>query len=353
MKSETTWEDGHQRSLHERAPAQGIFGSAIMKATVLFSAPYMVPVLDRFRPVFDRAGIELIVAQVQERLSEAELMQHAGHVDGVICGDDRFARDVLEAYAPRLKVISKWGTGIDSIDREAAARLGVKVYNTPGAFTDAVADSVMAYILTFARWTLSMDRAMKAGRWEKLPGRGLHECSLGVVGVGAIGKAVLRRARAFGMKLLGNDIVAIPPEFIDEVGLEMTSFTDLLGRSDFVSVNCDLNPTSRHLINVQALRAMRPQAVLINTARGPIVDQAALVQALREGRIAGVALDVYEDEPLPPDSALLKMDQALLAPHNANSSPAAWERVHWNTLRNLFLGLGLAVPPEAERTGEL
>jgi len=305
---------------------------------VLFSAPYMIPCLDRFRPVFDAAGIELIVARVEERLSEAGLMGHAGQVDGVICGDDCFSRTVLEAYAPRLKVISKWGTGIDSIDREAAAGLGVKVCNTPGAFTEAVADSVLGYILTFARRTPWMDRSMKAGRWEKILGRALHECTLGVVGVGAIGKAVLRRAQAFGMTLLGNDIVAIAPEFIAEVGVEMTSFTDLLGRSDFVSVNCDLNPTSRHLIDGVALRAMRPTAVLINTARGPIIDQPALVEALQAGRIAGAALDVYEGEPLPPDSPPLKMDNVLLAPHNANSSLAAWERVHWNTIRNLFLG---------------
>jgi D-3-phosphoglycerate dehydrogenase len=308
----------------------------------------MIPVIDRYRAVFDAAGIELVVAPVAERLEAPELLRYAGQIDGAICGDDRFTRAVLEAYAPRLKVISKWGTGIDSIDQEAAASLRVKVCNTPGAFTEAVADSVMAYILAFARRMPWMDRAMKAGHWEKTPGRALHECSLGVVGVGAIGKAVLRRARAFGMTLLGNDIVAIAPEFIAEVGVEMTAFTDLLGRSDFISVNCDLNPTSRHLIDPAALRAMRPTAVLINTARGPIVEQPALVEALQADRIAGAALDVYEDEPLPPDSPLLGMDNVLLAPHNANSSPAAWETVHWNTIRNLFLGLGLAVPPEAE-----
>lgn len=311
---------------------------------VLVSAPYMIPVLDRFRPLFERAGIELLVASVEERLSEDELLGYAGQVDGAICGDDRFTGQVLAALAPRLKVISKWGTGIDSIDREAADRLGIRVYNTPGAFTEAVADSVLGYILAFARQTPWMDRAMKAGRWEKIPGRALHECCLGVVGVGAIGKSVLRRARAFGMALLGNDIVTIPAEFVSEVGVEMTTLADLLGRADFVSLNCDLNPTSRHLIDRAALEAMRPTAVLINTARGPVVDQAVLVAALQAGRIAGAALDVYEDEPLPAESPLLTMENVLLAPHNANSSPAAWERVHFNTVRNLFAGLGLAVP---------
>jgi D-3-phosphoglycerate dehydrogenase len=312
-----------------------------MSPKILLSSPYMLPVYDRFRPIFESARIEVVLAPVEERLSEAELLPYAGQVDGVICGDDRFSAHVLEAFAPRLKVISKWGTGIDSIDGETAARLGVRVCNTPGAFTEAVADSVLAYVLAFARRLAWMDRALKAGRWEKLPGRALHECTLGVVGVGTIGRQVLRRAKAFGMQLLGNDIVSIDPAFVDEVDVQMTTLPNLLSRADFVSLNCDLNPTSRHLANRQTLGMMRPEAVLINTARGSVVDEVALVEALREGRIAGAAMDVFEDEPLPPDSPLLSMDNVLLAPHNANSSPAAWERVHWNTLRNLFVGLGL------------
>lgn len=324
-----------------------------MVLRVLLSAPNMVPAFDRFRPLFERAGLEVIVARVQERLSDEELMEHAGQIDGVICGDDRFTARVLEAAAPRLKVISKWGTGIDSIDREAAGRLGIRVCNTPEAFTEAVADSVIGYVLAFARRQPWMNREMKAGHWEKLPSRALHECTLGVVGVGAIGKAVLRRAKSFGMTLLGNDIVRIPETFLQEVGLEMAPLTDLAGRSDFVSLNCDLNPTSLHLADAEFLRAMRPTAVLINTARGPVVDEKALVEALRSGTIAGAALDVFEDEPLPPDSTLRAMEQVMLAPHNANSSPAAWERVHRNTLRNLFQGLGLEVPAEiAETRGE-
>ena len=319
-----------------------------MSPKILLSSPYMLPVYDRFRPIFESARIEVVLAPVEERLSEAELLPYAGQVDGVICGDDRFSAHVLEAFAPRLKVISKWGTGIDSIDGETAARLGVRVCNTPGAFTEAVADSVLAYVLAFARRLAWMDRALKAGRWEKLPGRALHECTLGVVGVGTIGRQVLRRAKAFGMQLLGNDIVSIDPAFVDEVDVQMTTLPNLLSRADFVSLNCDLNPTSRHLANRQTLGMMRPEAVLINTARGSVVDEVALVEALREGRIAGAAMDVFEDEPLPPDSPLLSMDNVLLAPHNANSSPAAWERVHWNTLRNLLVGIGLKPPKEVE-----
>ena len=314
---------------------------------VLFSAPYMIPLVDRFSPLFEQAGIELVVHEVEERLSEDQLLAYAGEVDGVICGDDAFTSKVLELAAPRLRVISKWGTGIDSIDCEAAARLGIKVCNTPGAFTDPVADSVMSYILAFARRLPWMDRAMKAGYWEKIPGKTLSECTLGVVGVGKIGKVLLRRGRAFGMRLMGNDIVAIDPDFIRQVEVEMMSLPRLLSQSDFVSLNCDLNSTSYHLINREMIAQMRSDAILINTSRGPIVDEQALIDALQTGRIAGAALDVFEDEPLPPESPLRSMDNVLLAPHNANSSPTAWERVHWNTLRNLFDGLDIEWPEVA------
>lgn len=317
-------------------------------STILFTAPYMIPFLDRFRPFLESYGLELIVPSVEERLEAHEVMKYAGQVDGAICGDDVYTAQVLQACAPRLKVISKWGTGIDSIDQQEAARLGIKIGRTPNAFTMPVADSVMGYILAFARRQPWMDRAMKAGRWEKIPGRSLSECTLGVVGVGNCGKAVIRRARAFGMRLLGNDIIEIAPDFVLENQVEMTSLEDLLARSDYVSLNCDLNPTSYHLINARTLADMRPGTVLINVARGPVVDESSLVNALQDGVLAGAALDVFETEPLPADSPLLNMDNVLLAPHNANSSPAAWDRVHWNTIRNLFEGLGLPtdnIPP--------
>jgi phosphoglycerate dehydrogenase-like enzyme len=199
----------------------------------------------------------------------------------------------------------------------------------------------MGYLLAFARRQPWMDEAMKAGVWDKIPGRALHECTLGIIGVGTIGKTLTRRARAFGMRVLGNDIVEIDHVFIAETGIQMTTLETLLATSDFVSVNCDLNPTSHHLINARTLRLMRKEAILINCARGPIVDEAALVESLEAGAIGGAALDVFEVEPLPADSHLIQMNNVMLAPHNSNSSPAAWERVHWNTIKNLIEGLGM------------
>jgi D-3-phosphoglycerate dehydrogenase len=186
-----------------------------------------------------------------------------------------------------------------------------------------------------------MDRDMKTGIWEKIPGRALSECTLGVVGIGNIGKAVIRLGCAFGMQILGNDIIEIDPDFVLENGVEMTSLDDLLRRSDFVSLNCDLNLTSYRLINTLSIRLMKPTSVIINTSRGTIIDEQALIGALQSGTIAGAALDVFEEEPLPLESPLRQMETVMLAPHNANSSPAAWERVHWNTIRNLLDGLGI------------
>lgn len=306
-----------------------------MRWKVLITAPYMQPVVERFRPELEAHGIEVIVPPVAERMEEADLLPIIGDIDGVICGDDRFTARVLEA-APRLKVLSKWGTGIDSLDREAAARLGVAIRNTPNAFSEPVADSVLGYMLAFARRLHWMDQQMKAGIWDKIPGRALRECTLGVIGVGNVGKVVVRRASGFGMRMLGTDPITPPDEFLATYPLTMVSLEELLRESDFISVNCDLNPTSFHLLNDDTFARMKPGVVVVNTARGPIIDEAALVRALQSGHLGGAGLDVFEHEPLPADSPLRQMDNVMLAPHNSNSSPEAWERVHLNTIRNLL-----------------
>ncbi|MCS3662064.1 NAD(P)-dependent oxidoreductase [Salinibacter ruber] len=306
-----------------------------MAHKVLISAPYMQPEVDRFRPVFDEYGIEVFVPQVEERLEEEELLEWIEDIDGVICGDDRFTERVLDA-APNLEVIAKWGTGIDSIDQEACRERGVAVCNTPDAFSEPVADTVLGYILCFARNLPWMDKAMKDGVWKKIDGFALREATLGVVGVGDVGKTVVQRAEAFGMRVLGNDRVDLPSTFLQTHEVEMVDKPTLFRESDFVSLNTDLNETSRHLVDAQVLSQMKDDAILINASRGPVVDEEALVEALRAGEIRGAALDVFEREPLPEDSPLRSMDNVMLAPHNANSSPEAWEFVHRNTVQNLL-----------------
>ena len=298
----------------------------------------MQPVIDRFRKTFLENNIELVIPPVDERMEEEELLKFISDIDGAICGDDRFTEKVIKA-APKLKVISKWGTGIDSIDQEACKKLNVKICNTPNAFSDPVADSVMGYILCFSRNLYWMHKSMRQGIWEKIPGKALRECTLGVIGVGNVGKTLVKRAVGFRMHILGNDIVPMPSNFMTETNLAMVSKEHLLREADFVSLNCDLNPTSYHLMDYQKFSMMKPTAVVINTSRGPVLKESDLIKALAERKIGGAALDVFEQEPLPENSPLRQMDNVMLAPHNANSSPEAWEFVHQNTIRNLLKAL--------------
>jgi len=306
-----------------------------MELKVLITAPYMQPKIDRFKSIFEENNIQIYLPPVKERLSEKELIECIDGIHGVISGDDQFTERVLKR-AKNLKVISKWGTGIDSIDVDACRRLGIAVRNTPNAFSEPVADTVIGYMLCFARQLLNMNENMKEGNWYKIPGVSLAECTLGVIGVGNVGKSVVRRAAAFNMEILGNDLLELPSEFIEETGTIMTSKDDLLKKSDLVSLNCDLNSTSYHIIGADEFKLMKSTAYLINTARGPLVDEQALISALQSKEISGAALDVFEVEPLPKDSLLRQLDNTLIAPHNANSSPRAWESVHQNTIRNLL-----------------
>ena len=299
-----------------------------MKYKVLITAPYFQLVVDKYRETFSKHGMEMIVPQVNERMSEEELLPLVGNIDGILCGDDEITKKVL-GNAPKLKVIVKWGTGIDSIDKEAAAKRDIQVRNTPNAFTEPVADTALSFILVFARGTIDLDRKIRAGIWEKKLNKALNECTLGVIGLGNIGMAVIKRAQSFGMKVLGNDIKNIPLNY-------MVPLEKLIRESDFVSLNCDLNPTSYHLMNRERIAKMKPNAYLINTARGPLIDEIALINALESGLIAGAGLDVFENEPLPEGHPFKKMSNVILSPHNSNASQIAWEYVHQNSINNLI-----------------
>ena len=296
------------------------------KWKVLVSAPYLQLVIEDYRHIFDEHQIEIILPPVKERISEEELLKYIKDVDGILCGNDRITERVLAA-APKLKVISKWGTGIDAIDQEAALRRGIPVKNTLYAFTEPVADTVFGLMLCFARNILDLNEKMKQGIWSKQLGHALSEFTMGVIGVGYVGKAVIKRAQAFGMRVLANDVKEIS-------GYDLVSLEQLLRESDFISINCDLNPTSRYLINKEKIALMKPTAYLINTARGPIVKEVDLIEALKNKQIAGAGLDVFEDEPLSDDNPLKKMSNVILSPHNANAGAAAWKKVHENTIKN-------------------
>ncbi|BAM02332.1 NAD(P)-dependent oxidoreductase [Phycisphaera mikurensis] len=281
-------------------------------------------VMQRDAPAFaaelDAAGVRLVPHPVKQALGEAELLALFGSrgFDGWIAGDDEVTDAVLAAATPRLRLIAKWGVGLDSFDLDAARRRGVQVRNTPGAFGVAVAEVAVGYLLMLTRHLLAVDAAVRAGGWPKPEGRGLAGSVVGIVGLGAIGRATAARLAGFGCRLLGADPAAEPP-----AGVEPAPLPELLAQADHVVLCCPLVPATRRLLDAAALAAMKPGATLVNVARGPVVDEPSLHAALAAGRLSGAALDVFAEEPLPRESPLRDLPGVILGSHNANNLAAA------------------------------
>ena len=314
-----------------------------MKWRVLITCPYVQQTVDIYRDLLAEHDVEIEWPHLVQQLTESELLQIIGDFDGVIAGDDPFTARVLEK-GKRLKVIAKWGIGIDAIDLNVAKRLGIRVFNTPNVFADEVADVVMGYIILLARQLHRLDQSVRDGEWMKIQGISLQGKTLGVVGMGSIGQAVVRRAVAAGMSVVGNDIAPVPEPFVQEIGTIFVDLNRLLQISDFISLNCTLTPNNRHMLGPQEFRTMKDGVYIINTARGPLIDEDALVQALREGKVAGAALDVFEQEPLPLDSPLRQFDNCIFGTHNSSNTMEAIMRVNEITIRNLLDGLEDAAP---------
>jgi D-3-phosphoglycerate dehydrogenase len=305
---------------------------------VLVSCPLVLDAVDDYADVLGSYGIAYDVADVDQQLDEAELLELLPGYDGLLAGDDELTARVIGA-APQLKVIAKWGIGTDDIDFEAAEAHGVEVYNTPGAFADEVADVVIGYAVMLARELHRVDREVREGNWYCPRGVSLSGRTFGIVGVGSIGSAVARRAAALGTDVLGHDVRELPADLREETGIEPVGREELFERSDVVSLNCALNGETERMVGADALDRIGPEGYLINTSRGGLVVEPDLVAALAEGRIAGAALDVFETEPLPPDSPLTGMDHTILGSHNAQNTEEAVSSVHDRAVANLVEGL--------------
>jgi phosphoglycerate dehydrogenase-like enzyme len=264
------------------------------------------------------AGFEVVRSPRRGAYSVDDLIPLLDGVDAVIAAVDAYVAPVFAA-CPRLKIISRWGIGIDSIDLEAATAAGVVVANTPGTTTEAVADYAFCLMLAAARRVVEGEAAVRAATWPELTGPLVHGKTLGLVGYGQIGQAVARRASGFAMRVLAYD-----PYQTAVSGAELVGLDELLAQSDFISLHAAVTPETRGMINAAALARMKPSAYLINTGRGALIDDAALLAALREGRLAGAALDVFNREPLPADDPLREAPRCLLTPHTAyNATEAA------------------------------
>lgn len=290
--------------------------------------------MDAFRSRFDERGIELIEPPVVQQLSEQRLEELLDGVDGIIAGDDPLTARVL-ARADSLQVISKWGVGTDGIDTEAARKRGIAVTRTPNVFGEEVADVAIGYLVTLARQLHRLHLSVLAGDWLKVEGTSLHGKTVGIVGFGDIGRAVARRAAGFGMRLLtcDPDEIARPAA---EIGASPVELDVLLAESYALVLCCPLTPETRHVIDADALGRMANGSILINVARGPLVDERALVDALESGRIAAAALDVFEQEPLADDSPLRRFEQCVFGTHNGSNTTEAVLRASERAVDNLL-----------------
>lgn len=306
---------------------------------VLVSNIMMLKNRDRFEREIRALGAEPVFADVEQYLNEEACLAYAGDFDVWSSGDDRITRKVMEAFLPRLRGIAKWGTGIDSIDLTAAKVLDLPVLNSPGAFSEAVAEVGIGYMLMLSRHLGMIDRAVRCGQWPKPMGGGLWGKTLGMIGFGAIGRGIALRAASCGMNILAYDP---PMAHLTDMGVNFVSLEELLRQADVTCLACNLTSDNRHMINAETLKLMKPTAYLVNVARGQLVDEAALVAALTAGRIAGAGLDVFEEEPLPMTSQLMTMENVVLGSHNANNLESAVEYVHANTMKNIMKLLSVA-----------
>lgn len=309
-----------------------------MTKHILISCGHVYDQMHEVGPLLEQHGVTWDLAEYEgQQLSEAELLDIIEAYDGILAGDDEITAAVLEkGAAARLAVVAKWGIGIDGIDTAAAERLGVTVVNTPGMFGDEIADYAFGYLISLHRHLHRLHAGVTQGGWPKLRGHSLRGRTLGIVGTGSSGGELARRAAVSGMDVIAYDVVPPDGRLVDETGLEAVDLESLWARADAISLHAPLTPATHHLIDRTSIDQMRDGVLLVNTARGGLVDEAALIEALRSGKVAGAALDVFEVEPLPGDSPLRHLDNVILGSHNASNTHEAVLRTTHQAVRNLL-----------------
>lgn len=302
--------------------------------------------------VIPSAGLDRVVEATDARVWEDdlppprdELLRAVEGCDGILTLlTDRVDAELLERAGPQLKVVSNYAVGFDNVDIAECTRRGIPVGNTPGVLTETTADLAWALLMAAARRVVEGADYVRAGRWKTwgpmlLLGPDVHGATLGIVGFGRIGQAVARRAQGFGMTILYHDPNRLPDEVTQPLGAAYAELDDLLTRSDLVSLHVNLTDETRGLINAERLARMKPTAVLVNTARGPVVDPRALETALRDGVIGAAALDVTDPEPIPADDPLVSLPNCLIVPHIASASPATRGKMAEMAAANLLAGV--------------
>lgn len=304
---------------------------------VLVTCRLVWDIEERLRTHLDQYRVAIDVPRYEgQQIDSDELLANIGAYDGLLAGDERITRPVLQR-ASRLKVVSKWGVGVDGIDLESADELGISIFNTPGVFGEEIADYAMGFIHMLARRQHEVNERVRSGEWHKVRGTSLKGRTLGIVGLGSSGKALVKRGLASSMHVVGFDVAEVG----HVPGCEVVSFDDVLKRADVISLHIPATPASHHLLDSRAFAKVKKGVWLVNTSRGSLVDEVDLMGALLQGIVGGAALDVFEVEPVSPANPLLALDNVIVGSHNGSNTAEAIERTTWRAVDNLLKGLGL------------
>lgn len=302
---------------------------------VLITCPPMLGKIDDLRHLFDQKQVDMFCPAVVQTLSEDELVELVPQFDGWIIGDDPATRRVFEAGKKGLlKAAVKWGVGVDNVDFVAANDLAIPVTNTPNMFGGEVGDVAMSYITALARETFLIDRQVRLGKWPKPNGISLAGKTLGLVGLGDIGKATARRVLAADMRVIAYDPIAGPSAKTD--GVELAAWPERVEECDFIVLTCSLNEGNRRMLNAGVFARAKRGVRIVNVARGALISECDLIDALENGVVHSAALDVFESEPLPMSSPLRKFERCILGSHNGSNTADAVRRTSERAVGLLF-----------------
>lgn len=308
---------------------------------VLITCPPMLRGIDNLKHFFIEKNIELVLPDVVQTLTEEQLIDLVPEVDGWIIGDDPATERVFAAgVSGKLRAAVKWGVGVDNVDFKACEKLGIPISNTPRMFGNEVADMALAYLLGLARESYRVDREVRKGNWIKPPGISLSGKTVALVGLGDIGLATAKRLKGFDVKVNAYDPftkLTAHEAYVEQI----LTFPEQIETADFVVLTCALTPSSYHLINEASIAKMKDGVYLVNVSRGGLVDEPALVAALKSGKVKAAGLDVFEHEPLDADNPIRQFDQCIFGTHNGSNTKEAVVRASLRAIELLFGYLGV------------
>lgn len=308
------------------------------KKKILITWHYLLPLKTKYKKLLKKNNISFDIKSINPSLKEHQLIKIINKYDGIICGDDEINKNVIDK-AIKLKVISKWGTGLNSIDVNYAKKKGIKVYNSPKAFIESVTVYAFGLLINLARGLFKTHSLIKMNKWEKYSGIELKNKNLSIIGFGNIGKNIAKVGKAFGMNIFINDTNKKLKSKALRSGYSFLSKEKVLKRSDFIILATDLNNTSHHLLSFKEFNIVKKNLILINISRGPVINEKALIKNIKNKKIGGIGLDVFENEPLAKNHIFKKFKNSILGSHNAFNTLEAVNRTNDDCLLNLIRGL--------------